>query len=650
MSEYTQDGRSIAVETPLEKDELLLSSFEGVEYISSLFLFELTALSRNFDIKPEALIGKQISVTIQNKKDRVFNGFVNRFLFGEVKSNGFREYKFSMVPWLWFLSKTQNHRIFQEKNTKEIVSQVFADLKFKDFEFRAHGGEKREYSLQYGESDLDYISRLLEEEGYAYFFKHEKQKHTLIIVEKTNAYEECRETNLTYAKGSSTDTQIREWEHHYEFRKGVWTLNDYNFKEPKKSLIVEPRSQSKFANNDKFKHDEYPGLYHFGSGNDLVNIRMDAEEVPMNTIKGASNCSTFSAGYFFKLDKHEAKSEKGSYILICVKHSAHDTSYYTGQENATVRPELQTGYSNQFTCIPSAVHFRPIQTHHRPVMKGPQSAIVTGPPGEEIYTDPLGRIKVQFLWDRAGNKDANSSCFLRVMHAWAGNGWGTSFIPRIGHEVIVTFLDGDPDRPIVAGAVYNGINKPPYDVNTQSGIKTRSTKDASAANYNELRFEDKKGSEQIYIHAEKNLDVRVENDATLTVDHDRSKIIKHDENSTIENDRNKTVNNNQTETIKNNKTIDVGKDHNETISANMTIQVEKDLQEAVRGKYLQDVTKEYGLHAKTITVDADDKIIIKTGAAQIVMKSNGDITLSGKTININASANVVIKGSKVITN
>jgi type VI secretion system secreted protein VgrG len=283
-------------------------------------------------------------------------------------------------------------------------------------------------------------------------------------------------------------------------------------------------------------------------------------------------------------------------------------------------------------------------------MKGPQSAIVTGLAGEEIDIDKFGRIKVQFLWDREGNKEKNSSCFLRVMQAWAGNGWGTSFIPRIGHEVIVTFLDGDPDRPIIAGAVYNGTNKPPYSSKTQSGIKTHSTKDATAANYNELRFEDKKDAEQIYIHAERNMDVQVENDASLTVDHDRIKIIKHDENSTIENDRNKTVNNNQTETIKNNKTIDVGKDHKETINANMTIHVDKDLQEAVRGKYLEDVSKEYGLHAKTITMDADNKITIKTGAAQIVMKSNGDITLSGKTININASANVVIKGSKVITN
>lgn len=643
MSEFTQDSRLIAVDTPLGKDELLLTSFDGVEYVSSLFQFQLSALSLNLEIKPEDLIGKQITIKIQNEQGRVFNGFVQQFLFGEVKSSGFREYKLVVVPWFWFLSKTEGRRIFQNKNTKDIVSQVFSDLGFSDFDFKAVGGTSREYCVQYGESDFQFVSRLLEEEGCAYYFTHEEGKHVLVIVDKANAYDECTETGLTYSKGSTPDSQIFDWEHNYEFRKGVWTLNDYNFNEPGKNLIAETKSKSKFANIGKFQHYEYPDLYDVGANANQVKVRMDAEEAQMDTINGSSNCSTFYAGGLFKLDKHDAKNEQGAYILLSVAHHAYDSSYYTGESG-------ESDYNNQFNCIPSEVHFRPIQTHARPVMKGPQSALVTGPSGEEIFIDELGRIKVQFIWDRDGKKDENSSCFLRVMQTWAGNGWGTSFIPRIGHEVIVTFLDGDPDRPIVTGAVYNGSNKPPYSSKTQSGIKTHSTKSGSAANYNELRFEDKKGSEQVYIHAEKNLDTMVENDETLTVDNDRTKTIKNDENSTIENDRNKTVNNNQTETIKKNKTISVGKDHKEAVKANMTIQVDKDLKESVRGKYLEDVTKEYGLRAKSITLNADDKITIQTGSAKIVMKSNGDITLSGKTINIKGSGNVVIKGSKVLTN
>ncbi len=643
MSDFTQDHRLISVETPLGKDVLLLTSFDGVESISSPFQFKLTTLSLDLEIKPEELIGKQVTVKIQNEHGRVFNGFVHEFAFGEIKSSSFREYHLVVMPWFEFLSHTENRRIFQNKNTKEIVTQVFSDFGFSDFNFRAEGGTPREYCVQYGESDLQFVSRLLEEEGYAYYFTHEESKHTLIIVDKANAYNECAETNLVYSKGSTPDSEIQSWEHHYEFKKGGWTLSDFNFKEPNKNQQVEAKSKSKFANNSKFKHYEYPDLYDVGLGVDLVKIRMDAEEAQMNTIAGSSNCSTFYAGGFFKLDKHDARSEQGSYILLKVVHHASDSSYYAGESG-------ESSYANQFYCIPSDVHFRPARKHHRPAMKGPQSAIVTGPAGEEIYIDEFGRIKVQFIWDREGGNDENSSCFLRVMQTWAGNGWGTSFIPRIGHEVIVTFLDGDPDRPIVTGAVYNGVNKPPYSSKTQSGIKTHSTKSGTAANYNELRFEDKKNSEQIYIHAEKNLDTMVENDETLTVDNDRTKIIKNDENSTIENDRNKTVNNDQTETIKNNKTIEVGKDHKESIQANMTINIDEDLKESVRGKYLENVTKEYGLRAKEITMDADDKITIQTGSAKIVMKSNGDITLSGKTINIKGSGNVVINGSKVITN
>lgn len=676
MGVFTQKGRFLTLNTPMGSDELLLTSLEGIESISSLFQFQLSALSSNVEIKPEDLIGKQITAEIHNEAGRVFNGFVSHFSFGESKSDGFREYHLTMVPWLWFLSKTEGRRIFQNKNTKDIVEQVFADLGFSDYDFKASGGIAREYCVQYNESDLDFVLRLFEEEGYACYFTHEADKHTLVIVDKANAYEECTETDLTYSKGSSPDTEIRAWHHIYEFRKGGWTLNDYNFKEPNKNLIAETKSKSKFAKNDKFKHYSYSDLYDFGSGADLVKVRMEAEEARMNTIEGESNCSSFYAGGFFKLDKHDAKSEKGSYLLLAVHHSAYDSSYHTGQDSE------DTDYRNSFTCMPSDIHYRPMQNHQRPVMKGPQSAVVTGPAGEEIFIDEFGRIKVQFIWDREGKKDENSSCFLRVMQSWAGNGWGTSFIPRIGHEVIVSFVDGDPDRPIVTGAVYNGVNKPPYSSKTQSGIKTRSTKGAGAANFNELRFEDKKGSEQVYIHAEKNLDTMIENNETLTVDNDRTKSIKHDENSTIDNDRNKTVGKNQSESIGDNKSIDVGKNHSETIGKNatidigenltetigknvdisigdnhtesigknMTITVDKDLQETVSGKYTESVTKEYGLNAKTITMQADDKIVFKTGSAQIVMKKNGDITISGKNINLKGSGNIVIKGSKVSAN
>jgi type VI secretion system secreted protein VgrG len=644
MSQYTQDKRLISIETPLAKDELLLTSIGGREYISDTFSFALTALSTNLAIKPEDLVGKPITVTIQNKIKRKFNGFVSSFSFGEIQANNLREYRLTMVPWLWFLGKTESRRIFQNKNTKTIVSAVFSKLGFNDFEFRAAGGKVREYCVQYGESDLHFVSRLLEEDGIAYFFKHEAKKHMLILVDRINAYEDCTETNLLYSQGTHPDSQINKWDHQYEFTQGVWTLNDYNFKESAKDLLTKPvLTKSKFTDIKKFEHYEYADMYDLASGEELAKIRMEAEEVAISTIHGGSDCSSFYAGGKFAVKQHEAKSEKGDFILTEVFHSGQDGSYFAGENKSS-------SYSNTFKCIPANVFYRPGRSHIRPVMRGPQSAVVTGPAGEEIYIDEFGRIKVQFIWDREGKKDEHSSCYLRVMQSWAGNQWGASFIPRIGHEVIVTFLDGDPDRPIVTGTVYNSTNKPVYPSKTQSGIKTHSTKGGSRDNFNELRFEDLKGSEQIFVHAEKNLDTEVENDETHTVDHDRTKTVKHDENSFINHDRNKKVDNNQTETIGKDKTITVGDNHSEKVGKNMTILIGQDLKESVKGRYLENVTEAYDLSAKTITMTAQEKITLQTGSAKIVMESNGNITITGATINVKGSGNVIIKGSKVLTN
>lgn len=668
MSQLTQENRLISItDFSLGKDTFLLTKFQGDELISSLFEFNIEVLSENLQIDPNDIIGKTATVTIQNDQGRKFNGYIKSFTFGEVEANNLRQYRMVMVPWLWFLSQTNDHRIFQEKNTKDIVSQIFTELGFTDFEFKAAGGKVREYCVQHNESDLNFVSRLLEEDGIAYYFEHDDKKHQLVLVDQQNAYPDIAETNLEYSKGSTPNAQITAWEHVYAFKKGKWSLNDYNFKEPKKDLNVSTKTKSQFARNDAYEHYEYPGFYDSTMGADLVKIRLDAEELDRNIIQGESDCSSFFAGGKFKVAKHATASEKGSYILARVTHEVSDSSYVSGSGGSSK-------YKNKFVCIPADVHFRPKNEHKKPLMKGPQSAIVVGPASEEIYIDEHNRIKVQFIWDREGKKDENSSCFVRVMQAWAGNQWGSSFIPRIGHEVIVSFLDGDPDRPLVTGSVYNGWNKPTYPSKTQSGIKTRSTKDGTPQNYNELRFEDKRGDEQIYLHAEKNFDTQVENDQSLTVDRDRTKTVKRDENSSIDNDRNKSVGNNQTESIGKNKTIDVGNDHTETIGSNMslsvgkninidisenhtetigknmTIGISKDLRETVDGKYTETVTKEYALKAKTITMDADDQITLRTGSASIVMKSNGDITISGANINVKGSGNVVLKGSKITNN
>ena len=681
---FTQDNRPLSItDFSLGKDTFLATSLTGTEEISGLYEFEITALSENHQIEPDKIVGKTCTVSSSKVAERHFHGYIRSFSFGEIQEHNLREYRMVMVPWLWFLTRTNNHRIFQQKNVKQIVSTIFSDLGFSDFEFRASGGKTREYCVQHNESDFVFVSRLLEEEGISYFFEQSKNSHKLIIVDDKSPFSAVGEASVAYSKGASDEARISEWVQTNQYRKGVWTLNDYNFKEPKKSLLATATTTSKFDSVGKFEHYEYADMYDYGYGADLAKARIIAEETDINVSEGISSCATFFAGGTFELAKHDTASQKGNYTLASVTHHITENTYLHKEEG-------ESEYINRFACVPIDVFVRPKKQHHKPFMRGPQSALVTGPAGEEIHVDELGRIKVQFYWDREGNKDDASSCYIRVMQSWAGNGWGASFIPRIGHEVIVEFIDGDPDRPIITGTVYNGVNAPPFDSKTQSGIRTRSTKGGAKANFNELRFDDKKDAEQIYIHAEKNLDTRVENDETLTVDHDRIKQVKNDESYTIGNDRTKNISGNQVENIGKDKTttvgqghqeniekdqsvmvgdnrkltvgsnleetinqsitISIGKDHTESINGGMSLQIGKDAKESVGGKQTIEVVDQSSLSAKKVLVQAKDEIVFQAGSAKVQLKSNGDINITGGKINVNGSGNVKVKGSKTSIN
>lgn len=604
MRDLTQEQRLIAIKTPLGNDELLLTSFEGIEYISDIFEFHIDVLSSNHGIKPDKLIGKTVTITIQNDQTRTFNGYISRFSYGEVKADNLRKYHLTMVPWLWFLSKTNNHRIFQNLSTKEIVSKIFKDYGFNDFDFKANGNtKKREYCVQHNESDLSFVSRLLEEEGIAYFFTQHGDKHNMVLVDEKNAYQECAETNLQYSKGNQPNTQISRWEHVYEFRKGKWSLNDYDYENPTKPQLQTTATTSKFANTKNYEHYEYTPYHDFSGIKDLTKKRIEAEETPLNIVEAASDCSSFYAGGKFKLAKHAVSDEKGSYIITAIRHRASDNSYISGHES-------QSEYGNEFTCIPDSVHFRPPLRHQKPVMLGPQSAIVVGTSGDEIYVDSEGRIKVQFLWDRDGKKNEKSTCYIRVMQTWAGSGWGSSFVPRVGMEVIVNFLDGDPDRPIVTGCVYNGDNKPPFDTKTQSGIKTNSSK--GGGGWNEFRFDDAKDSEEIFMQAQK----------------DYKRLVKNDEEAEIQA--------NQKQKIKEDRTVTVE-------SGNETIEIKS-------GDRSITVKNANSLDADTIELTGKSSIELKVGGSSIKMDSSSiESKVGGSSIKMDATG-IEIKGMKVTVN
>ena len=726
MSNISQKNHQMSIsDFGLGTDVFLLSLFSGSEYISDLFEFEIIVLSEDLDVSPEDIIGHYATVKIETKTTRFFHGLIKDFSFGEVVStHGLREYRLTMVPWLWLLTKTNNYRVFQEKNCAEIVTDIFNQAGFNDFEWKSGEGQIREYCIQHNESDFDFVSRLLEEEGIAYHFLHANDKHTLVFTDQANPFEACEEFDVEYFPGSKDDIHISKWESQHTLKKGVWSLNDYDFKMPNKKLIESTTAINPFHSSKFLEHYEYPAFYNTNASSDLTKSRIESEESLKHISLASSKCVSFYAGGRFNFSYEKLKEQSGEYVIRQIKHLAYDMTYLTKQhlKNDLLKTALGEGvydknnsddkvlgsdYLNNFHCIPVNVYFRPGQKHRRPTMKGPQSAVVVGPKGEEIYTDEYGRIKVQFIWDREGSFNENSSCFLRVMQVWAGNKWGASFVPRIGHEVIVDFLDGDPDRPIVSGTVYNGKNSPPYTSKTQSGIKSRSTKGASQSNFNELRFDDKLGAEEVYIQAEKDQNNLVKNNETTNVGNNRTEDVGVDETITIGNDRTEKVGNNEnisigqnrTENVGKNENIAIGKNRTEKVGNNENISIGKNrsenvgASEAVTIKMLRthnvgindmlnvgaaqevsvggfrmlnvglyqnrntglDLTEKIG---KKFVIDAGDEITIKTGEASINMKSDGSITFAGTTIKnlcdcefqVTAKNNVTLKGKKILEN
>ncbi len=717
---FTQDNRLITIDTPLGKDVLLLSSIQGNDGVSTPFSFELDLLSENTGIKFQDIIGKNVAVTIvlADGKKRYFNGLVSRFAQGPSQNNGgmrFASYTATMVPWLWLLTKTADSRIFQNLSVPDIVKKIFQDLGLLDFKFDLNGSySKRDYCVQYRETDFNFVSRLLEEEGIFYFFEHSKSKHTLVIGDAADKHKPCPEQETAWCDlttgGTSEKDMIEYVEVTQEITSGKYAINDFNFETPRTDLKVNAPSQKSLGPGEREVYD-YPGGFGKRAGGDrLVNIRMEEEEAEITTISGTSKCRAFTSGYKFTLkDYYRDDMNNKDYVLTSISHSA-------SQEYSTASGGSGLIYSNSFTCIPYEVPYRPQRLTPKPVVEGVQTAIVVGPKGEEIHTDEHGRVKVQFHWDREGEKDDKSSCWIRVSQLWAGAGWGAMYIPRIDQEVIVGFLEGDPDRPIIQGCVYHGTNKPPYDLpgaKTQSTIMSNSTKGGGGSN--ELRFEDKKGEEEVYVHAQK--------DTTIKTENDKNQNTGHDETLFIGNNRTKTVGVNQSETVGSNKAIKVGSNHSEAIGANMsqTVAIAKTLtigaayqvsvgaamNETIGGAKAEEIgaRKEVNVGAssgesvgsnksvvagknineqagKNITQNADedftmssgkkmslksvddysvagkkkgsiiiaDQFSIKCGSSSITMKKNGDITINGKKITIKGSGDVIIKGSKILEN
>lgn len=641
MVKHTQENRLIQIETSLGKDVLLLKSLAGTEAVSKLFDFSLDLLSENANIALDQVIGQRVSISITQAGDdkRYINGFVSRFSQSGADSR-FTQYHAEVVPWLWFLTRSADCRIFQNMTVPDIVSKIFKDLGFNDFRNSLQGSyDAWDYCVQYRETAFNFVSRLMEQEGIFYFFEHEKDKHTLVLADRPGAHKPCPtqpKARLDYAAGGVLQEDvIDDWHLEQELRTGKYSLKDYNFETPSTDLGVKEPSIISVDGNSKYEIYDYPGEYEKkAEGETIAKTRMQEEEATHLQAMGSSDCRGFIAGYKFDLQGHSRKDMNKSYVLTEVHHSAS-----VGESYETESSHDEDQYTNHFTCVPYSVPFRPARITPKPFVQGPQTAVVVGKSGEEIWVDKYGRVKVQFFWDRQGKRDENSSCWVRVSQPWAGKNWGAMWIPRIGQEVIVDFLEGDPDQPIITGRVYNAEQMPPYtlpDNQTRSTFKSRSSKGGGSSNYNEIRFEDKMGSEQIFINAEKDMDQRVEHDSREYVGNDRSLIVKGNQKQKVTGEQDNQIGADRNESVGKDDSLNITGNQNVKVGQTMSLQVGQNLQEKSGQNYAHEAGMEIHLKAgMNVVIEAGMELTIKAGGNFVNIGPAG-VAISGTLVMINS--------------
>jgi type VI secretion system secreted protein VgrG len=681
---YTQDGRLIAIDTSLRKDVLLLVNFTCQEAISRLFNIHASVVSLKQDIDPASLLGQPatISVILKDDKKRYFNGIISRF--AAVGSDGtLGQYELEIVPSLWTLTRMADCRIFHNLTPPAIIQSVLSAKGITKVTVNCPASYPTlEYTVQYRETSFNFISRLMEEYGIFYFFKHTENEHELMIIDATAAFEECADQktasyNLATG-GLDADDVINSWGLTKELRSGKMTQSDYNFKTPAYDLSNTSATVIQNLPNSSLEVFDYPGRYtQTADGKALTDVRMEEEETNFSTVHGTSTCRGFNTGFWFSLTGFTVSSMEGEYILTEIQHTASVGGTYReeGMEGADT-------YANQFTCVPQSVRYRSPRVTPKPFVQGPQTAVVVGQnassgagvsenaggDGEEIWVDNFGRVVVQFFWDKV--RADHKSCRVRVSQDWAGQGWGMINIPRVGQEVIVSFLEGDPDRPIITGRVYNAEQTVPYtlpEFGTRTTFKTRSTPKASADNYNELRFEDKKDSEQVFIHAEREMDTRVKADAREWIGHDRSLMVI----------------NNQRKQVGGNVSAEIGENLYEKVAGDVHMEVvgkqlEKvagDLHVTIGGKQFEDIGADLNQNVaqninqkagETISIQAGQNLYEKSGmnyaheagtmihlkgGEMVVIEAGAELSLKvgGNFITIDA-AGVSIQGTMVMIN
>ena len=636
----TQSFRDMAVGTPLGDDVLLLRSMSATEQMSRPFKYDLELLSEDAAIHAEDLIGQNVTVRLETRAEpRFFNGFVSRF----VQLDGvdaLARYRATLVPWLWFLTRTADCRIFQNMTVPDIVKQVFRDHELTDFEDRLAGTYRTWVNcVQYRETDFNFVSRLMEQEGISYFFTHENGLHKLVLCDAPDAHESYPGYDeISYRSPG----EIRLGQEHLteltvvkEFQSGAYALNDYDFEAPRKDLRTRQSltPEPDHALSD-FEVYDYPGEYtEYDDGQQYARTRIEQLQAHHELVHGHANARGVAVGHAFNLTYYPRDDQNRAYLVTAASYQLESDAFGSGGDSTG------PAYVCRFTAMPAAKQFRPARTTPKPVVQGCQTAVVVGSSGEEIHTDEYGRVKVQFHWDRYGEANENSSCWIRVAQVWAGRSWGAMHIPRIGQEVIVEFLEGDPDQPIITGRVYNDIQKVPYDLpgeKTKSTIKSNSSK--GGGGFNEIRIEDKKGEEQIFVHAEKNQDIRVKADTYEWIGNDRHLVVKKDQFEHVENNRHEKVDADHKEEIGKDRHLKVKGKEAKGVDGSCSLTVGGDVVEKFGANHKEEVTQTLAIKALSAKIEASTGIELKCGGSSIVLTPAAIFIMGGPLVNINSGS------------
>ncbi len=642
---YTQTNREFAVFTELDDDKLLFQSLTGHEELGRLPEYELLMLSEDPDIALDDVLGTPFKIRINlaaDQGEREINAFATRFGLTGMQGR-FYTYSATLHPWLWFLTRTANCRIFQQKSVPDIIAEIFGEYSMADHDAAGLSAnyDPREYCVQYRETDFDFVTRLMEEEGIYFYFAHADGRQTLKLADSYSAHEAIAgEANLTYLPADSgqnrQDAALYGWSLAGAVHTQTYALRDYNFETPRADLSVTSAVTRSHA-NAAFERYDYPGKYlTTAPGSAYARHRIEGLQAQHKRGSAGTRCRRSYAGTLFTLTDHPRSSENQEYLIVAASYRLDNGSYEAGGGGGA-------DYSSEIVAMPASEPFRLLPLTAKPIVRGPQTAVVVGKAGEEIWTDQYGRIKVQFHWDREGANDENSSCWVRVAQSWAGKNWGVFFLPRMGHEVVVDFLEGDPDRPLVTGSVHNADNMPPYalpDNQTQSTIKSRSSKQGAADNFNEIRFEDKKDEEEIYVHAEKNMNRVVENNDTLKVGFekcdagDQTIDIYNDQSFTIGNDQTGKVEHDQKLDVGNDQTNDIGNDQKTTIGNTCLFEAQTSIELKVGSSSIKIEPAKITIKTTQLEIKADATAKIEAGATMDI-KAGAPMTIQGAVVKIN---------------